>query len=111
MSNRIEPELVELIEEIVSRRLKEELEERSKLVTVDQFAEAMDKIDRRFDAMQNQMDVRFKAMQNQMDDRFKAMQNQMDRRFDAAKKERNAISTKLFGILNDIQAQLGKSFE
>jgi chaperonin cofactor prefoldin len=75
MSNRIEPALVELIEEIVARRVKEELKERAQLVTVDQFAEAMERIDLRFEAMER----RFEAM----DRRFDAMQAEMDRRFDA----------------------------
>ena len=96
MTNRLEPELIEKIEEIVSRRLKEVLEERAKLVTVDRFAEAMDRIDKRFNAMQKQLDQRFEAMQKQLDQRFNAGQKQM-----------NGMSI----ILENIQSQLGKPFE
>jgi len=72
LSHRIEPELVEVIEEIISRRIKEELKERAQLVTVDQFAEAMDRIDRRFDVMQAEMDRRFEES-NQRFDRLENM--------------------------------------
>lgn len=68
--NRIEPELVKVIEEIVARRLKEELEQRAKLVTIDHFTEAMSRIDRRFEAMQTEMNRRFEATQTEMNRRF-----------------------------------------
>ncbi|MEX2717712.1 MAG: hypothetical protein Q6370_015540, partial [Candidatus Sigynarchaeota archaeon] len=53
-------------------------------LTRDEFLDAMDRMDkrfeamdRRFEAMQQQMDKRFEAM----DKRFEAMQQQMDKRF------------------------------
>ncbi len=81
MTSRLEPELVEKLEEIVSRRLKAELEERSKLVTTDQFQQAMERMDERF----ARMDERF--------DNFESSQNQ------------------LLYMVKDISSQMGKSLE
>ncbi|MHA1342612.1 MAG: hypothetical protein ACTSQG_01380 [Promethearchaeota archaeon] len=103
MTSRLEPELVRLIEEIVSRRVKEELEARSKLVTIEIFTEAMERIDKRFEALQKQMDERFEAMAK----RFEALQKQMNKRFEVHDKKFN----KMFIILQEIQQQIGKPFE
>jgi len=58
---------------------------------IDKRFEAMDKrfeaMDKRFEAMQQQMDKRFEAMQQQMDKRFEAMQQQMDKRFEAMQQQ------------------------
>ena len=118
--NRIEPELVKVIEEIVARRLKEELEQRAKLVTIDHFTEAMSRIDRRFEAMQTEMDRRFTEMNRRFDSVEKIVVNNA-RRFDSVEKivvsnarrfdsvEKIVVSNA--HILNNLQSQLGTSFE
>jgi|SRR5271157_17812 len=55
MADRIEPELVELIEEIVTRRVREEMDARATLVTTDQFTKAMKLINKRFESVNKQL--------------------------------------------------------
>jgi hypothetical protein len=125
MSDNLAPELVERIEEIVARRLREELDARAQLVTIDQFTQAMERMDRRFEeltlevsrgfqvsdqrfeAMQGQMDQRFEAMQGQMDQRFEAMQAHMDQGFEESREHFNEVMQ----VVLDIRSQLGASFE
>ncbi len=85
MSNRLEPEIIQVIEEIVARRLREVLEERAKLVTIDHFAEAMERIDKRFEESQKEMRRGFE--------------------------ESDKKSDRMLNILNNLQTQLGKPFE
>ncbi len=92
MSNRLEPEIIQVIEEIVARRLREVLEERAKLVTIDHFAEAMERIDKRFEESQK---------------RFEESQKEMRRGFEESDKK----SDRMLDILNNLQTQLGKPFE
>ncbi|HMF34014.1 MAG TPA: hypothetical protein VKK79_21495 [Candidatus Lokiarchaeia archaeon] len=132
MAHHLEPEIVELIEEIVARRLREELDARAQLVNMDAFNEAMERIDqrlaetsqrfealqvqinqgftedhRRFEAIQAQMDQRFEAQQAQVDQRFEAQQAQEDQRFDNLEARTDAI----LQVVQDIRSQLGTSFE
>ena len=74
MSNRLEPEIIQVIEEIVTRRLREVLEERAKLVTIDHFAEAMERIDRRFEESQK----RFEELDKKSDKRFEEIQKRFE---------------------------------
>ncbi len=138
MSNRLEPEIIQVIEEIVTRRLREVLEERAKLVTIDHFAEAMERIDRRFEESQKRFeeldkksDKRFEEIQKRFeesdkksDKRFEEIQKRFDdhdkrfddhdKRFDDHDKrfdESNKKSDKMLDILNNLQTQLGKPFE
>ena len=63
-------------------------------LTRDEFLDAMERIDKRFEAMDKRfeaMDKRFEAMQQQMDKRFEAMQQQMDKRFDGVDKDLKTI--------------------
>ena len=99
MSNRLEPEIIQVIEEIVTRRLREVLEERAKLVTIDHFAEAMERIDKRFEESQK----RFEKLDKKSDKRFEEIQ----KRFEESDKK----SDKMLDILNNLQTQLGKPFE
>ena len=120
MSNRLEPEIIQVIEEIVTRRLREVLEERAKLVTIDQFSEAMERIDQRFEESQK----RFEALQIEMQRGFEETQKSIkehdkrfdehDKRFDKHDKrfdESDKKSDKMLDILNNLQTQLGKPFE
>ena len=99
MSNRLEPEIIQVIEEIVARRLREVLEERAKLVTIDHFAEAMERIDQRFEESQR----RYEELQKEMRQGFEETQ----KRFEKSDKK----SDKMLDILNNLQTQLGKPFE
>lgn len=92
MTSRIEPELVALIEDIVAKRLKQELEERAKLVTEDKFAQAMERIDRRLEAARKERE-------------------RLDRRLEEASKEREQGFSTILHTLERIQAQIGKPFE
>jgi len=106
MSNRLEPEIIQVIEEIVTRRLREVLEERAKLVTIDKFSEAMERIDRRFEESQR----RFEELQKEMRQGFEESQ----RRFEETQKkfeESDKKSDRMLDILNNLQTQLGKPFE
>ncbi|MGQ4874896.1 MAG: hypothetical protein ACP6IY_12590 [Promethearchaeia archaeon] len=92
----IDPDIIKKIEENLEKKLTKKFEEKisksiesiqikilkENFLTRDEFLEAMQKIDDRFNAVQKQMDDRFNAMQKQMDDRFNAMQKQMDKRFE-----------------------------
>ncbi len=106
MSNRLEPEIIQVLEEIVTRRLREALEERAKLVTIDQFSEAMERIDHRFEESQK----RFEEIQK----RFEESDKKSDKRFEEIQKrfeESDKKSDKMLDILNNLQTQLGKPFE
>ncbi len=106
MSNRLEPEIIQVIEEIVARRLREVLEERAKLVTIDHFAEAMERIDKRFEESQR----RFEELQKEMRQGFEESQKRFEetqKRFEKSDKK----SDKMLDILNNLQTQLGKPFE
>ena len=70
------------------------------LATRDDIQELIKRMDKRFEAMQQQMDKRFEAMQQQMDKRFEAMQQQMNKRFDG-----------IDAVLNEIKAGIGRPFE
>ncbi len=65
-------------------------------LTREEFLDAMNKLDQRFEAIQEQMDKRF----DQMDKRFEAMQEQMDKRFEQMDKRFEAM-----------QEQMDKRFE
>jgi hypothetical protein len=106
LTSPIEPELVQLIEEIVARRLKEELAERAQMVTIDQFTAAMERIDRRFEASEKRFDAmekRFDAMEK----RFDAMQNQND---NYARDNRDHFN-RIEGMLENVLREFGKPFE
>jgi len=106
MSNRLEPEIIQVIEEIVARRLREVLEERAKLVTIDHFAEAMERIDKRFEESQR----RFEELQKEMRQGFEETQKSFkehDKRFEESDKK----TDRMLDILNNLQTQLGKPFE
>ncbi|MHA1281781.1 MAG: hypothetical protein ACTSQP_04675 [Promethearchaeota archaeon] len=136
MTSRIEPELVKIIEEIVAKRLKEELEERSKLVTKDDFKEALDRMDERFKALieqmnkgfeearkdrellQIQMDKRFEEarkdreqIRKEMDERFKALIEQMNKGFEEARKDREQIRKEMDERFKALIEQMNKGFE
>ena len=67
---RIEPELVALLEEIVARRVREEMEARANLVTIDQFTAAMERIDQRFEESNqrfNQIETSFQEVLGKLD--------------------------------------------
>ncbi|MHA1728545.1 MAG: hypothetical protein ACTSWY_07415 [Promethearchaeota archaeon] len=106
MSNRLEPELVKLIDEIVTKKVREELEERSKLVTSDQFTQAMERIDKRFE----ESEQRFTQAMERIDKRFEAS----ELRFESLQErlEKHDIKfDRLINIVENIQQQLGKPFE
>jgi len=96
MSNRLEPEIIQVIEEIVTRRLREVLEERSKLVTIDHFTEAMERSDKRFSEAMERIDKRFEESQKEMRQGFE---------------ESDKKSDKMLNILKNLQIRLGKPFE
>ncbi|MHA1764349.1 MAG: hypothetical protein ACTSYC_11440 [Promethearchaeota archaeon] len=89
----IDPHLIKEIENIVESKIEEKVKTiqieylKENFLTRDEFLDAMERIDNRFNAMQKQMDDRFNAMQKQMDDRFNAMQKQIDDRFNAMQKQ------------------------
>jgi hypothetical protein len=87
MSDNLAPELVERIEEIVVSRLREELDARAQLVTLDQFTQAMERMDRHFEELIGEVSRGFEAA----DRRFEAMQAQIDRRFDESNRHSDAI--------------------
>jgi len=82
-------------------------------LTRDEFLDAMDRmdkrfeaIDKRFDAMQQQMDKRFEAMQQQMDKRFDAMQRQMDKRFEAMQQQMDKRFEAVYKRFDDVDKEL-----
>ncbi|MGQ4873518.1 MAG: hypothetical protein ACP6IY_05520 [Promethearchaeia archaeon] len=118
MTSRIEPELVKIIEEIVAKRLKEELEERSKLVTKDDFKEALDRMDKRFGALIEQMNKGFEEarkereqIRKETDERFKALIEQMNKGFEEARKEREQIRREMDERFKALIEQMNKGFE
>jgi F0F1-type ATP synthase membrane subunit b/b' len=117
MSNRLEPEIIQVIEEIVTRRLREVLEERAKLVSIDHFAEAMERIDKRFEESQKRFEEiqkRFEESDKKSDKRFEALQKEMRQGFEETQKrfeESDKKSDRMLDILNNLQTQLGKPFE
>jgi len=110
VDSRIEPELVRVIEDIVARRIREELKDRAELVSQKTFTRAMKRMDRRFRILQNEMDKRFEASEK----RFEAMQQQMNQRFDQTNQhfdQTNAQVASVLQVVTDIRSQLGASFE
>ncbi|MHA1274255.1 MAG: hypothetical protein ACTSQS_12580 [Promethearchaeota archaeon] len=87
----IDPDIIKKIEEKIEKKLTKKFEEKisksiesiqvkilkENFLTRDEFLEAMQKIDDRFNAVQKQIT----GLQKQMDDRFIAMQKQIDKRF------------------------------
>jgi len=94
-------------------------------LTREEFLDAMNKLDKRFEAMQeqmdkrfDQMDKRFEAMQEQMDKRFEqmdkrfeAMQEQMDKRFEQMDKRFEAMQEQMDKRFEAMQEQMDKRFE
>ena len=117
MSNRLEPEIIQVIEEIVARRLREVLEERAKLVTIDKFSEAMERIDRRFEESQRRFEELQKEMRQGFEEsqrRFEELQKEMRQGFEETQKrfeKSDKKSDRMLDILNNLQTQLGKPFE
>ncbi|HMF34086.1 MAG TPA: hypothetical protein VKK79_21865 [Candidatus Lokiarchaeia archaeon] len=106
LSNLINPALVKVIEEIVARRVSEELEARAQLVTVDQFTQAMERIDKRFE----ESDRRFEALQVDINRRFE----ESDRRFARLEEGQDELRGQMreaLGKLDDINSHLGGPFE
>jgi len=85
----IDPELLKVIEKTIKEEVSKSIESvqlaliRREFLTRDEFLEAMNRMDKRFEAMDKRfeaMDKRFEAM----DKRFEAMQKRMDKRFKTA---------------------------
>ncbi|MHA1281944.1 MAG: hypothetical protein ACTSQP_05500 [Promethearchaeota archaeon] len=125
MSSRIEPELVKIIEEIVAKRLKEELKERSKLVTKDDFREAIERMDKRFEIMIEQMNKGFEEARKdreliliEMDKRLEEARKEreqilieMDKRLEEARKDREQIRKEMDERFKALIEQMNKGFE
>jgi hypothetical protein len=84
----IDPGQEEIIRKIAHEEVEKSIESvqlsvlKEAFLTRDEFLEAMERIDKRFNTMQERMDKRFNATQERMDKRFNTMQEQMDKRFD-----------------------------
>jgi hypothetical protein len=106
MSTRIEPELLLAIENIVERRLREELAKRDQMVTKSEFAEAMERIDQRLAESQRS----FEEYQRETHQRFDAVDRRfdaVDRRFDAVDRRFDALEHKV----DQLTIGAGESFE
>lgn len=79
-----DPNLNQTIKDYIDNQLEEKVKKiqieylKENFLTRDEFLDAMNRMDKRFEAM----DRRFEAVQKQMDERFEEMQKQMDRRFE-----------------------------
>ncbi|HEY0090658.1 MAG TPA: hypothetical protein VGB37_17535 [Candidatus Lokiarchaeia archaeon] len=79
----IDPELLKVIEKTIKEEVSKSIESvqlaliRREFLTRDEFLEAMNRMDKRFEAM----DKRFEAMQKRMDKRFKTALRRIDERF------------------------------
>ncbi len=92
----IETQVEDKVKEIQIKYLKENF------LTRDEFLDAMEKMDDRFNAMQKQMDDRFNAMQKQMDDRFNALQKQIDKRFERVYERLDALDLGYSNVVEGI---------
>ncbi len=124
VDSRIEPELVRVIEDIVARRIREELKDRAELVSLKTFTRAMKRMDRRFRIQQNEMkqyftasEKRFEALQLQINQHFEQTNqrfDQTDQRFDQTDQrfdQTNAQVASVLQVVTDIRSQIGASFE
>jgi len=79
-----DPNLNQTIKDYIDNQLEDKVKKiqiaylKENFLTRDEFLDSMNRMDKRFEAM----DRRFEAVQKQMDERFEAMQKQMDRRFE-----------------------------
>ncbi len=80
----IDPEILKIIEDAVKEKVSEEIKTvqisllRENFLTREEFLQSMEKMDKRFEAMQKQMDKRFNAMQKQIDNRFEKVYRRFD---------------------------------
>ena len=80
----LDPEILKIIEETVKERVSKEIKTvqisllRENFLTREEFLQSMEKMDKRFEAMQKQMDKRFEAMQKQIDKRFESVYRRFD---------------------------------
>ncbi len=104
MNMTVDPDLIKIIEKTVEQKIEKQIETvqiavlRKEFLTREEFLEAMNRMDKRFESMQKQMNERFESMQKQMNERFEAadkrfesMQKQMNERFEAADKRFEAL--------------------
>jgi exonuclease VII large subunit len=95
MKMTIDPELLKEIEKTVEKKVLKSLETiqlaqlRKEFLTRQDFMDAMDRMDKRFDEMLKNSDIRFDEMQKKSDKRFDEMQKKSDKRFDATQREMN----------------------
>ncbi len=116
----IDPNILKAIEKTVEEKLAKSVESvqisllRDNFLTREEFLEAMERIDKRFEAM----DKQFEATQKQMDKRFEAIdkqfeatQKQMDKRFEAMDKQFEATQKQMDERFKATQKQMDERFE
>ncbi len=80
----LDPKLLEIIDKKIEKTVSKSIDKvqisllKEHFLTRDEFLEAIEKIDKRFEAVQKQMDDRFNALQNQIDKRFKKVYKRFD---------------------------------
>ncbi len=127
MNMTVDPNLIKIIEKTVEQKIEKQIETvqiavlRKEFLTREEFLEAMNHMDKRFESMQKQMNERFEAMDKRfeamdkrfeaMDKRFEAMLKQMNERFEAMQKQMNerfeAADKRFETLINEVS----KGFE
>ncbi len=81
------PNLNQTIKDYIDKHMDEKVKKiqidylKENFLTRDEFLDAMNRMDKRFESLQTHLDKRFEALQTQMDKRFEALQIQINKRF------------------------------
>jgi len=109
----IDPELLKEIEKTIEKKVVESLETiqlaqlRKEFLTRQDFLDAMDRMDKKFEELIKHMNLRFEAMQKQIDKRFEASQREMNQRFEALQKQIDKRFDKVYERLDSIDLGYG----
>ncbi len=115
-----DPNLNQTIKDYIDKHMDEKVKKiqieylKENFLTRDEFLDAMNRMDKRFESLQTQMNKRFESMDKHfesMDKRFESLQTQMDKRFESLQTHINKRFTNVFERFDQITLSVFDSFE